>query len=174
MRLGFTKSVADSNLYYKVVGGESLILVLYVGDLFLTGAERLVGWCKQQLASEFEMKDLGLMHHFLGLEVWQCGDEIFLNQGRYVVDILRRFGMMDCKSLATSMMLNLKKLSSVAAESDSIDPTMYQQLVDSLMYLVNTRPNKCFTATECIYLGSHIKWQSILTAKHISSLVLTK
>ena len=69
MRLGFTKSVADSNLYYKVVDGESLILVPYVDDLFLTGAERLIGWCKQQLASKFEMKDLGLMHYFLGLEV---------------------------------------------------------------------------------------------------------
>ena len=79
MRLGFTKSVVDSNLYYKVVEGESLILVLYVDDLFLTGAERLIEWCKKQLASQLEMKDLGLMHYFLGLEVWQCADEMFLS-----------------------------------------------------------------------------------------------
>ena len=91
MRLGFTKSVADSNLYYKVVDGGSLILVLYVDDLFLTGAERLIGWCKQQLSSEFEMKDLGLMHYFLGVEAWQRANEIFLSQGRYTVDILRGF-----------------------------------------------------------------------------------
>ena len=120
-----------------------MILVLYVDDLFLTGAERLIGWCKQQLASELEMKDLGLMHYFLGLEVWQRGDEIFLSQGRYIVDILRRFGMMDCKSLAT----NLKKLSADAAGSDKIDPTMYRQLVGSLMYLVNTRPDICFAVS---------------------------
>ena len=69
MKMGFTKSTADSNLYYKVVDGHTLILVLYVDDLFLTGAEKLIEWCKQQLASEFEMKDLGLMHHFFGLEV---------------------------------------------------------------------------------------------------------
>ena len=68
-------------------------------DLFLTGAEKLIEWCKQQLASEFEMKDLGLMHYFLGLEVCQLKDEIFLSQGRYTIDILRRFGMMDCKSM---------------------------------------------------------------------------
>jgi hypothetical protein len=53
-----------------------------VDDLFLMGAEKLIEWCKQQLASEFEMKDLGLIHYFLGLEVWQCEDEIFLSQGR--------------------------------------------------------------------------------------------
>lgn len=99
MRLGFTKSVADSNLYYKVVEGESLILVMYVDDLFVTGDERLIEWCKKQLAYEFEMKDIRLMHYFLGLKVWQRVNEIFFSQGRYTVEILRRFEMMDCKSM---------------------------------------------------------------------------
>lgn len=79
MRLVFTKSVADSNLYYKVVEGESLILILYVDGLFLSGVERLIEWCTKQVASEFKMKDLGFMHYFLGLEVWQHADEIFLS-----------------------------------------------------------------------------------------------
>jgi hypothetical protein len=79
--LGFNKSVADPNLYYKVVNGESLILVLYVDDLFLTGSKSLISRCKYELASEFEMKDLGMMHYFLGLEVWKRDDEIFLSQG---------------------------------------------------------------------------------------------
>ena len=70
VNLGFTKSDADPNLYYKIMDEEPLILVLYVNDLFLTGNEKLIGWCKKKLASEFEMKDLGLMHYFLGLEVW--------------------------------------------------------------------------------------------------------
>jgi hypothetical protein len=70
MSLGFNKSVADPNLYYHIVGDEYLILVLYVDDLFLTGSERLIDECKRALASEFEMKDLGKMHYFLGLEVW--------------------------------------------------------------------------------------------------------
>jgi hypothetical protein len=41
------------------------------------------------------MKDLGLMHYFLGLEVWKRQGEIFLAQGKYIVDVLKRFGMMD-------------------------------------------------------------------------------
>jgi hypothetical protein len=47
-----------------------LILVLYIDDLFITGAERLITECMYVLASEFDMKDLGMMHYFLGLEVW--------------------------------------------------------------------------------------------------------
>lgn len=63
------KSEVDSNLYYLMVGGEPLILVLYVDDLFMIGSLRLIEDCKRDLAAEFEMKDLGLMHYFLGLEV---------------------------------------------------------------------------------------------------------
>ena len=144
MSLGFTKSVADPNLYYKVDGSDPLILVLYVDDLFLTGAEQLIVGCKRELASKFEMKDLGLMHYFLGLEVWQRADEIFLSQGKYAVEILRRSDMMDCKSMATPMAMNLKKLSESTSNSHLVDPTMYRQLIRSLMYLVNTRPNIYF------------------------------
>jgi hypothetical protein len=71
MSLGFSKSVDDPNLYYHIDGNECLILVLYVDDLFLIGSERLIVECKQALTAKFEMKDLGLMHYFLGLEVWQ-------------------------------------------------------------------------------------------------------
>ena len=113
--LGFSKSVANPNLYFKVVKNHPLILVLYVDDLFLTGEEHLIAQCKRELTSEFEMKDLGFMHYFLGLEVWQSSDGIFLSQGKYTVDVLRRFGMLDCKSMSTPMVSNLKKLH----ESDS-------------------------------------------------------
>ena len=73
-------------------------MVLYVDDLFFTGNEKLMIWCKKKLASMFEMKDIGLMHYFLGLEVWQRHKEIFLGQGKYTIDILKRFGMLECKS----------------------------------------------------------------------------
>jgi hypothetical protein len=53
-----------------MIGGGPLILVLYVDDLFLTGSQRLIADVKRDLALEFDMKDLGLMHYFLGLEVW--------------------------------------------------------------------------------------------------------
>jgi hypothetical protein len=123
MSLRFNKSVADPNMYYKNVNGESLILVLYVDDLFLTDTESLIVECKYALASEFEMKDLGMMHYFLGLEVWQRTDDIFLSWGKYTVGILKKFGMMNCKPMATPMVTNLKKLSVSSSDSNEIDPT---------------------------------------------------
>ena len=110
MKLGFTRSEADPNLYFMVKDDKPLILVLYVDDLFLTGADPLIHKCKRELASEFEMKDLGLMHYFLGLEVWQKAGEIFLSQGKYVVNILESFGMMDCKPVTTPMELKLQEV----------------------------------------------------------------
>jgi hypothetical protein len=53
--------------------------------LFLTGAEKLIAGCKEDMAAEFEMKDIGMMHYFLGLEVWQRPREIFLKQGKYAI-----------------------------------------------------------------------------------------
>ena len=108
MKLGFTRSEADLNLYLKVEDDKPLILVLYVDDLFLTGADPLIHKCKRELASEFEMKDLGPMHYFLGLEVWQKPREIFISQGKYVVKIMKIFGMMDCKPVTTSRILTFR------------------------------------------------------------------
>ena len=68
--MGFRKSEADPNLYFVMVGDDPLILLLYVDDLFITGGERPIAACKKDLASEYEMTNIRLMHYFLGLEVW--------------------------------------------------------------------------------------------------------
>ena len=102
-RLGFTKSKVEPNLYMKVMDDELAILLLYLDDLFLTGKRKHTTGCKNNLSEEFEMKDLGLMHYFLGLEVWKSSEGIFLNQEKYVVEILKRFNMLECKAMATPM-----------------------------------------------------------------------
>ena len=68
--LGFTKSKEDSNLYYKVEEGNPVILLLYVDDLFVTGMDVLIADTKRKFATNFKMKDLGMMHYFLSMEVW--------------------------------------------------------------------------------------------------------
>ena len=87
-----------------------MILFLYVDDLFLTGEEKLIDEWKKNLVVEFKIKDLGIMQYFLGLEVWQFLDEIFLNQGKYVIEVLNIFQMTNCKSMNTLMVTNLKLL----------------------------------------------------------------
>ena len=124
--LGFSKSIVDSNLYIKVVQNQPLILVLYVDDMFLIGEEHLIDECKRELATEFEMKDLGLLHYFLGLEVQQKTGEIFLSQVKYVCAILKKFGMMDYKPMATPMVTNLKKLHDAVTGSDIVDPIQFR------------------------------------------------
>ena len=91
--LGFTKSEADANLYQIVVEGKLLIIVLYVDELILKGDEQLIHSCKEYLAKEFEMKDLGLLHYFLGLEIWKREGELFVSTGKYAREILGKFHM---------------------------------------------------------------------------------
>ena len=100
-----------------------MILQLYVDDLFLTRDEELIVETKK-LVTKFETKDLGMMHYFLGLEVWQSLDEIFLSQGKYVVEIMKRFAMLDCKAMATSMASNLKLLCDTSPET--VDAILYR------------------------------------------------
>ena len=73
---------------------ELIILLLYVDDLFLIGNEKQILECKKNLIAEFEMKDLGLMHYFICIEVWQSTEGIFVNQGNYAVKITKFFDML--------------------------------------------------------------------------------
>ena len=98
--MGFHKSETDPNLYYIVVGDDPLIHLLYVDDLCIASIERLNVGCKWDLASYYEMKDIGLMHYYLGLEVWQESGHIFLGQEKYAMDILERFQMQNCRPIA--------------------------------------------------------------------------
>jgi len=161
MKLGFTRSEANPNLFFKIEDEKPLILVLYVDGILLTSADHLIHKCKRELASEFEMNDLGLMHYFLGLEVWQKPREIFLSQGKYVVKILERFGMVDSKHVTTPMGLDIKKLSSSTARPLLRNATEYHQLVGALMLLVNSCPDICFavnTLNQHMVELHHIHW----------------
>jgi len=111
------------------------------------------------------MKDLGMMHYFLGLEVWQRLNEIFLSQGKYIVDILKRFKMMDCKSMPTPMVENLKLLSDTSSET--MDATLYRQMIGLLMYPTSKRPNICFavnTLSQYMVEPRCVHW---IVAKHV-------
>ena len=77
--LGFTKNEVDANLYHIMVEGKPLIIVLYVDDLILIGDDQLIQSCKGNLAREFEMKEMGLMHYCLNLEVCKGHGELFLS-----------------------------------------------------------------------------------------------
>ena len=103
-----------------------VILILYVDDLLITGDDHLIYQCKKDLIIEFEMKDLGLLRYFLELEVGENSNNIILNQGKYTLDILKRFGIWNCRPMSSPMETNLHKLKEAAAKSPSIDATIYR------------------------------------------------
>lgn len=144
VNFGFTRSNSDPNIYFKVFQGMPLILVLYVENLFLTGSESSMIECKMELASKFKMKDLGFMHYFLGLKVWQRLNEIFISQGKYVLKLLERFGMIECKSLPRPMEMSFKKLCEQATTCDLENPSKYRKLIGVMIFLVNTHLYICY------------------------------
>ena len=121
--------------------------------------------CKRELASEFEMKNLGLMHR--GLEVWQRPVEIFLSQGKYIVKLLERFGMTECNSMATPMEMNFKMLCGEVAGPNLVNPSEYRQLIRALMFLVNTHPDIFYVVKTLIQFMTHPVHEHWITSKHI-------
>ena len=99
------------------------------------------------------------------MEVWQSVDGIFLGQGKYALEILKRFGMMDCKTMATPMELNMKLLND--ASSKLVYAMMYRQMIRSLMYLTNTRPDICFVVNTLSQYLTDPRSVHLTAAKHI-------
>jgi len=101
-----------------------LIIVLYVDDLILTGDELLILSCKDDFAKEFEMKDLDLLHYFLGLEIWQRNSGLFVSQGKYAREILKKFNMHGCKPIDTPLPGGWRKEGATSVEE--VDATVYR------------------------------------------------
>lgn len=92
--------------------------------------------------ARFEMTDLGKLHYFLGLEVKQMKDGIFISQKKYSIDLLKRFNMLNCKGTRTPMNVN-KKLQQEDG-SRKTDEKNSRSLVKGFIYLIDTQPNNSF------------------------------
>jgi hypothetical protein len=113
--------------------------LLYVDDLIITGADLdEINRVKRELAASFNMKDLGDLHYFLGIEVICTPKGILISQRHYALDILFRFGMADFKPIS----MPLDKTVKHRPDSGSVcDPTRFRRIVGSLIYLTITRPD---------------------------------
>jgi hypothetical protein len=140
-REGFLKCPYEHTLYVKSgVDKKVLVVCLYVDDLIYMGNDRsMFTEFKSSMMKEFDMTDLGLMHYFLGIEVVQLSDSIFISQKKYAMEILDRFKMTNCNLVSTPTDLCLKLVKDGAGEK--VNATLYKQIVGSLMYLTSTRPD---------------------------------
>ena len=113
---------------------------MYVDDVIFTGNDDcLIEHFKTVMKEEFEMTDMGLLRYFLGIEVEQDKNGIFISQEKYVNEVLERFNMQECKAAITPTVMGLKL--SREDNSKDFDPSLYKSIVGSLMYLTTTRPN---------------------------------
>ena len=93
----------------------------------MEGDEKLINYCKEDLAREFEMKDMGLLHYFLCLEIWKWDGELFFSQGKYAKEILMKLHMEICKPMKTPLARNWRKEDATLGEI--VDTTVYKKLV---------------------------------------------
>nr|KYP66220.1 Retrovirus-related Pol polyprotein from transposon TNT 1-94 [Cajanus cajan] len=136
----FIKCPYEHALYIKAQGKDILIVCLYVDDLIFTGNNpSMFEEFKKDMTKEFEMTDMGLMAYYLGIEVKQGNEGIFITQESYAKDLLKKFKLDDANPVGTPMECGIKL--SKDEEGEKVDPTLYKSLVGSLRYLTCTRPD---------------------------------
>jgi len=151
LTLGFAEARSDTSFIYRQ-GSDVAYLLLYVDDIVLTASSSaLLQQTISALQQEFAMKDLGQLHHFLGLTVEQRPDNIFLQQRYYILDILERAGMADCKPCSTPVDTQAKVS---ATEGPPVaDPTAFRSLAGALQYLTFTRPDISYAVQQiCLHM----------------------
>ena len=137
-----------------------MIVCLYVEDLIFTRSNAsMFEEFMKATTKEFKMTDIGLMSYYLGIEVKQEEDNIFISQEGYAKEVLKKFKMDTCKPINTSVECAIKLTK--YDEGEKVNPTFFKSLVGSLRYLTCTRPDILFV----IWLVSH--YMEIPTTTHL-------
>ncbi|CAM8880588.1 unnamed protein product [Rhodiola kirilowii] len=140
---GFLQSPNDHSLFTFDHNGDFLILLVYVDDVVLTGTSTSqIDKVKAYIHAEFQIKDLGYLKYFLGIEVARSSSGIFINQRQYVLDLLSEVGLLACKPSSTPM--DIKQKLALSTANPLPDPTEYRKIVGKLVYLHVTRPDIAF------------------------------
>nr|CAN63433.1 hypothetical protein VITISV_033829 [Vitis vinifera] len=140
LTLGFHKSLSEFTLYIEKIEEDILIVSLYVDDLLVTGSNAgFVNKFKAEMEHVFDMTDLSEMSYFLGMEVHQKQNEIFICQQKYAKEILKKFKMEECKPTSTPM--NQKEKFCKEDSAKKVDEGLYRSMIGCLMYLTTTRPD---------------------------------
>ena len=130
----------DSTLFLRRTGKCTILLLLYVDDMIITSDDLSgIQELKNFLSQQFEMKDLGHLSYFLGLEIIHSTDGLYITQAKYASELLSRAWLTDSKTVDTPVELNAH-LTPTGGKPLS-NPSLYRRLVGSLIYLTVTRPN---------------------------------
>ena len=137
---GFKRGSVDNNLYIKMDKESMIIIEVYVDDIiFGSDDDRLSQQFAKDMQKEFEMSLLGELKFFLGLQISQQNNGIFISQSKYIKEMLKKFGMEDCKPVSTPMTTGCKL--SKDDESKEVDQKLYRSMIGSLLYVTTSRPD---------------------------------
>ena len=141
--MAFKQSSDDRCIYMLNSGGEIVIIAVYVDDIIIAEkTEEVVQQYIKEIAEKFDVTDMGTLHHFLGMKItYTDSGDIWIGQPTYARDVLKKFGMDDCKPVATPVESG-NKLVKAVDDDELVDTEMYQSAVGSLLYLsTKTRPD---------------------------------
>ena len=140
---GFVQSISDHSLFTKSKDDKFIALLLYVDEIVLIGnCINEIEQFKVFLKTKFNIKDLGSLKYFLGIEVVRTGDDLCLSQRKYCLELLKEFGLLGCKPVSTPIEPNYV-IPFIPTNEDPLHEniTGYQKLLGKLIYSTHTRPD---------------------------------
>ncbi|KAJ9544933.1 LOW QUALITY PROTEIN: hypothetical protein OSB04_024640 [Centaurea solstitialis] len=163
---GFKKGSVDSTLFLMKEGEHIVVIQIYVDDIIFGSTSREL--CKKfetVMTEEFKMSMMGEINFFLGLQVRQFSDGIFINQSKYIFDLLKKYDMSGCHSIGTPMATG----NSIGPdhEGKDVDLRNYRSMVGSLMYLTVSRPDIMFATCVCARYQAKPKESHLAAVKRI-------
>ncbi|KAJ9544169.1 hypothetical protein OSB04_023876 [Centaurea solstitialis] len=163
---GFKKGSVDSTLFLMKEGEHIVVIQIYVDDIIFGSTSREL--CKKfenVMTEEFKMSMMGEINFFLGLQVRQFSDGIFINQSKYIFDLLKKYDMSGCHSIGTPMATG----NSIGPdhEGKDVDLRNYRSMVGSLMYLTASRPDIMFATCVCARYQAKPKESHLAAVKRI-------
>ncbi|GKB15985.1 putative ribonuclease H-like domain-containing protein [Tanacetum coccineum] len=145
---GFRRGTIDKTLFIKKDKGDILLVQVYVDDIIFGSTKKsLCTEFEQMMHKRFQMSSMGELTFFLGLQVKQKDDGIFISQDKYVADILKKFDFATVKTASTPMETNKALLKD--EEAADVDVHLYRSMIGSLMYLTASRPDIMFAVCAC-------------------------
>ncbi|GJW17184.1 ribonuclease H-like domain-containing protein [Tanacetum coccineum] len=137
---GFQRGQIDKTLFIKKNQGDILLVQVYVDDIiFGSTKKKLCTEFEKMMHKKFQMSSMGELTLFLGLQVKQTEDGIFISQDKYVIEILKKFGFSDVKTASTPMETHKPLFKDI--DGEDVDEHMYRSMIGSLMYLNSSRPD---------------------------------
>ncbi|GKD60070.1 putative ribonuclease H-like domain-containing protein [Tanacetum coccineum] len=162
----FQRGQIDKTLFIKRDQGDILIVQVYVDDIiFGSTKKKLCTEFEKMMHKKFQMSSMGELTFFLGLQVKQKEDGIFISQDKYVTKILKKFGFSDVKIANTPMETHKPLLKD--ADGEDVDEHMYRSMIGSLMYLTSSRPDIMFAVCVCARFQVNPKVSHLHAVKRI-------